>query len=198
MLVGAGRPLGLTEYKDRAAAIVYMWQLGVAEGDAVAEVITGRHNPSGHTTVSFPRTTGQVPVYYNHYSTGRPALGKVQFEAKYIDCPIGALYPFGYGKSYTEFEYSDLELSSDKMATDGMIKASVTVKNTGSFDGADVVQLYTRDLFGSRVRPVAELKGYKKLFLKKGESERITFELYAKDLAFTNDEVKKGHRAGRL
>lgn len=191
MLVGAGRPLVLTEYKDRAAAIVYMWQLGVAEGDAVAEVITGRHNPSGHTTVSFPRTTGQVPVYYNHYSTGRPALGKVHYEAKYIDCPIGALYPFGYGKSYTEFEYSDLELSSDKMATDGMIKVSVTVKNTGSFDGADVVQLYTRDLFGSRVRPVAELKGYKKLFLKKGESERITFELYAKDLAFTNDEMKK-------
>lgn len=191
MLVSAGRPLVLTEYKDKAAAIVYTWHLGTCHGDAVAAVITGAHNPSGHLSTSFPRVSSQVPVYYNHYSTGRPALGKVRFEAKYDDCEIGALYPFGYGKSYTEFEYSELELSSDKMKADGEITVTVKVKNTGSFDGADVVQLYTRDLFGSRVRPIAELKGYKKVFLKKGEEQKLSFTLRGEDLAFTNWEMER-------
>lgn len=191
MLVSAGRPLVLTEYKDKAAAIVCTWHLGTTHGDAVAKVLMGEHNPSGHLSTSFPRRTGQVPVYYNHYSTGRPALGKVPHEAKYFDCEIGALYPFGYGKSYTEFEYSSLKLSSDKMKADGEIDVTVNVKNTGEYGGADVIQLYVRDLIGSRVRPVAELKGYKKLYLEKGEEKTVTFKLSACDLAFTNNEMQR-------
>lgn len=198
MLVSAGRPLVLTEYKDRAAAIVYTWHLGTRHGDAVAQVLTGRYNPSGHLSTSFPRTTGQVPVHYNHYSTGRPALGKVPHEAKYSDCEIGALYPFGYGKSYTTFEYSELSLSSDEMATDGEITVAVKVKNSGEFDGSDVVQLYVRDLFGSRVRPVAELKGYKKIFLKKGEEQVISFTLRGEALSFTNCEMKRVTEPGEF
>lgn len=198
MLVSAGRPLVLTEYKDKAAAIVCTWHLGTTHGDAVAKVLMGEHNPSGRLTTSFPRTTGQVPVYYNHYSTGRPALGKVPHEAKYSDCEIGALYPFGYGKSYTEFEYSELKLSDDKMKADGEIDVTVTVKNIGEYDGADVVQLYTRDIIGSRVRPVAELKGYKKLYLKKGESTTVTFCLKAESLAFTNNEMKRVTEPGEF
>ncbi len=198
LLIGAGRPLVLTEYKDKAAAMVYIWHGGVAAGEAVANVLTGRHNPSGHLTVSFPRKTGQVPVYYNHYSTGRPALGKGPYEAKYYDCEIGALYPFGYGLSYTNFEYSDLHLSDSKMGKDGMITVRATVKNTGEYDGYDVVQLYVRDLVGSRVRPVAELKGYKKLFLKKGESTEVEFSLYARNLAFTNENMEKVTEPGEF
>lgn len=179
-------------------AMVYIWHGGVAAGEAVANVLTGRHNPSGHLTVSFPRKTGQVPVYYNHYSTGRPALGKVPYEAKYYDCEIGALYPFGYGLSYTNFEYSDLHLSDSKMGKDGMITVRATVKNTGEYDGYDVVQLYVRDLVGSRVRPVAELKGYMKLFLKKGESTEVEFSLYARNLAFTNENMEKVTEPGEF
>ena len=191
LLVGAGRPLILTEYKDRAAAIVYMWHLGTETGHAVADVLTGAHNPSGHLTVSFPRCVGQVPVHYNHYSAGKPALNKQRYEAKYLDTEIGALYPFGYGKSYTDFSYSNMVLSSNTMSKRGSIKVSVDVENTGNVAGSDVVQLYIRDLFASRVRPVRELKGYKKLYLKPGEKKKVTFTLKAKDLAFTNEKLKK-------
>lgn len=191
LLVGAGRPLILSEYKDRAAAIVYMWHLGTETGHAVADVLTGAHNPSGHLPVSFPRSTGQIPVYYNYLATGKPAYNKRRFEAKYQDVEIGALYPFGYGKSYTEFAYSNLRLSSDKMDKKGQIEVSIDVENVGACGGADVVQLYIRDLIGSRVRPVKELKGYKKLYLEKGEKQTVTIKLKAKDLAFTNDEMKK-------
>ena len=191
LLVGAGRPLILSDYKDKADAIVYMWHLGTETGHAVADVLTGKFNPSGHLPVSFPRCVGQVPVYYNYLATGKPALNKRRFEAKYQDVEIGALYPFGYGKSYTEFSYSNLTLSSDKMGKDGKIEVSVDVENVGACGGSDVVQLYIRDLIGSRVRPVKELKGYKKLYLEKGEKKTVTITLKAKELAFTNDLMEK-------
>ena len=190
LLVGAGRPLILSEYRERTAAIVYMWHLGTETGHAVADVLTGNHNPSGHLTVSFPRNAGQIPVYYNYLATGRPAKKVRRFESKYQDVEVGALYPFGYGKSYTKFIYSNLVLSSDKMSKDGQIEVSVDVENVGNFSGSDVVQLYIRDLIGSRVRPVKELKGYRKLYLEKGEKQTLTFTLKAKDLAFTNDKME--------
>lgn len=191
LLVGAGRPLILSDYVGRAAAIVCMWHLGTETGHAVADVLTGKHNPSGHLSVSFPRSTGQIPVYYNHYATGKPVLNQRRFEAKYQDIAPGALYPFGYGKSYTEFTYSDLSISSDTMKKDGTIEATVKVKNTGKFDGSDVVQLYVRDLVGSRVRPVKELKGYRKLFLKAGEEAQVSFSLSGEALSFTDMSLQR-------
>ncbi|MDP4133982.1 MAG: glycoside hydrolase family 3 C-terminal domain-containing protein, partial [Bacillota bacterium] len=196
LLISAGRPLVLTGYKDRASAIVYMWQLGTETGSAVAEVLTGSFNPSGHLTTSFPERLGQIPVYYNHYNTGRPPIGRNRFEAKYIDAPVECLYPFGYGLSYTSFEYSDALLSQDVMAKDGELTVSVKVKNTGKCGGSDVMQLYVRDLFGSRVRPVKELKGYKKLYLEPHEEKTVTFTLKAKSLAFTREDMVNDAQPG--
>ena len=189
-LVSAGRPLVLTKFKDKVAALLNIWQPGTEAGNAVADLLTGKVNPSGHLTTSFPYTVGQVPIYYNHPSTGRPANGRWRFESKYMDCPIKPLYPFGYGLSYTTFEYSNITLSSDSMPADGELRISLTVTNTGDHDGAAVVQLYVRDLVASRVRPVKELKGFKKVFLPKGGSSRVELSLPASRLAFVNSDLK--------
>ena len=196
LLISAGRPLVLTGLKEKVAALVYIWQLGIETGNAVADVLTGKYNPSGRLTTSFPYSVGQLPVYYNHFNTGKPALDKVWYEAKYLDVPIAPLYPFGYGKSYSEFAVSDVELSAEKMTADGFIDVSFGVENQGDFDGETVLQLYVQDVLVSRVRPVCELKGFKKVFLKKGEKKKTFIRLYAKDLAFKdwgmNTVVEKG------
>ena len=184
LLVSAGRPLILTPYRDRVAALMLIWQMGSAAGDAVADLISGAVSPSGHLTTSQPVCTGQVPIYYNHNNTGRPALGRWPFEAKYRDCQIPPLYPFGYGLSYTTFAYEDIRLSATEMPQDGEITVSLTVRNTGARDGAAVIQLYIRDLVGSTVRPVKELKGFEKVFLEVGESREVTLHLPAAALAF--------------
>lgn len=189
LLVSSGRPLILTEFKDRVSALLMIWQLGSSAGDSVADVLTGKVSPSGHLTASFPVCEGQIPVYYNYNNTGRPALDKWRFEAKYMDCQIAPLYPFGYGKSYTEFAYEDIKLSSDTMTKDGYIDVSLNVSNVGKYDGAAVVQLYIRDLIGCRVRPVKELKGFEKVFLKAGESQKVELRLYASDLAFRDFDM---------
>lgn len=189
-LVSAGRPLVLSKIKDKVAALLNIWQPGTEAGNAVADLLTGKVNPSGHLTTTFPYTVGQVPIYYNHPSTGRPASGRWRFESKYMDCPIEPLYPFGYGLSYTSFEFSDISLSSDSIAADGELKVSLTVTNTGDYDGAAVVQLYVRDLVASRVRPVKELKGFKKVFLEKGVSTRVVISLPATNLAFVNSDLE--------
>ncbi|MBR7133724.1 MAG: glycoside hydrolase family 3 C-terminal domain-containing protein [Clostridia bacterium] len=196
VLVSAGRPLVLTNYNKKASALVYMWQLGAETGNAVADVLTGKYNPSGRLTTSFPYSVGQLPVYYNYFSTGKPALDKVWYEAKYLDVPIAPLYPFGYGKSYSEFEVSDASVSSNTMKKDGYIDVSCTVSNTGDYDGETVVELYVRDLFASRVRPVRELKGFKKVFVEKKSSQRLTLRLNAESLSFKdwnmNDVIEEG------
>lgn len=184
LLVSAGRPLILTPYKDRVAALMLIWQMGSEAGDAVADLLTGVVSPSGHLTTSQPVCTGQVPIYYNHANTGRPALGRWPFEAKYRDCQIAPLYPFGYGLSYTSFAYENIRLSATEMPQDGEITVTLTVRNVGSYDGAAVVQLYIRDLVGSTVRPVKELKGFEKVFLSVGESREVTLHLPASALAF--------------
>lgn len=189
-IVSAGRPLVLTKLKDKVAALLNIWQPGTEAGNAVADLLTGKAVPSGHLTTSFPFTVGQVPIYYNHPSTGRPANGRWRFESKYMDCPIEPLYPFGYGRSYTEFEYSDITLSAGSIPADGELEISLTVTNTGGYDGEAVVQLYVRDLVASRVRPVKELKGFKKIFLKRGASSRAVLSVKASDLAFVNSKLE--------
>ncbi len=197
LLVASGRPLVLTPYKDKVAAMMLIWQMGSAVGDAVANILTGTVSPSGHLTTSMPVCTGQIPIYYNHTNTGRPALGRWPFESKYRDCQIAPLYPFGYGMSYTTFSFENITVSDNKMTKDGKLTVTLTVRNTGNFDGASVVQLYVRDLVGSCVRPVKELKGFEKVFLKSGECKSVTLTVSASDMAFHNFNMEKVIEAGK-
>lgn len=182
-----GRPLALEWFERNVHAIVETWFLGSQAGHAIADVLVGDYNPSGKVTMSFPVHTGQIPVYYNHFHTGRPLTDKNRQEkyiSKYLDGPNEALYPFGYGLSYTHFEYSDFMLDRDLMMMDGEIVASVTVTNAGARDGVETVQLYVQDCHGSIVRPVKQLIGFRKLALSQGESKRVEFKLMAEDLTF--------------
>lgn len=198
-LLSTGRPLAVPYLAEDSNALLEIWQCGTEAGHAVADVLTGAHNPSGKLTTTFPRTPGQVPIFYNHLSTGRPALNEKEYGcSRYNDVTIAPLYCFGYGLSYTEFEYSDLRLSADTMAQDGKITVTVKVTNKGEYDGHDVVQLYIRDLIASRCRPVKELKGYNKVFLKAGESRDVTIDLYAEDLAFSDDKLQKIVEPGKF
>ena len=190
LLISAGRPIIVEEFKDRVAALAYIWQLGSETGNAVADVLIGAYNPSGHLTMSIPRHEGQLPVYYNHFRTGRPYQNKVWYESKYMDLDPTPAYPFGYGIGYTQFAFENLVLSADEMTTDGSIRVSFDVRNTGSVDGYAVPQLYIRDLVGCCVRPVKELKGFCKLFVKAGETVRAELSLQAKDLAFCDPNGK--------
>ncbi len=178
-----GRPLDLTWLNEQAPAILETWFLGTKAGDAIADVIFGDYNPSGKLTVSFPRNVGQVPLYYNYKSTGRP-FSESKWTSKYLDVPNSPLFPFGYGLSYTIFEYSDLTLSKNAITKSETLTVSVEVKNTGKYAGEEVVQLYIRDLVGSVTRPVLELKGFEKISLEPGQSKTVRFEVAEKDLKF--------------
>ncbi|GGG62325.1 beta-glucosidase BglX [Paenibacillus radicis (ex Gao et al. 2016)] len=184
-----GRPLVLQwfETHPNVHAIVESWFLGSQAGHAIADVLTGGYNPSGRLTMSFPVHGGQVPVYYNHFSTGRPVTAankQEKYISKYIDGPNDPLYPFGYGLSYTQFAYSDLRLSSDKLSASGELLASITVTNQGKAAGEETVQWYVNDCYGSVVRPVKELKGFQKLALEPGESKEAVLRITSSDLAF--------------
>jgi beta-glucosidase len=185
-----GRPLAIQYLADHANAVVESWFLGIKSGRAIADVLFGNYNPSGKLPVTFPRTTGQVPMYYNHKNTGRPGNEQNSYTSKYLDLPLTPLYPFGYGLSYTKFEYSKPQLSKTQINFDEELKITVNVKNSGNYDGEEVVQLYIRDMVGSVTRPVKELKGFKKIFLKKGESVDVEFTLSAEDLKFYNDKME--------
>nr|WP_275983978.1 glycoside hydrolase family 3 N-terminal domain-containing protein [Paenibacillus hamazuiensis] len=184
-----GRPLILGWFERNVDAILETWFLGSQAGHAIADVLFGNYNPSGRLTMSFPAHIGQVPVYYNHFSTGRPVTESnkhLKFFSKYIDGPNEPLYPFGYGLSYTKFEYTDIRLSHSRMNAAETITASVVVSNTGTVQGEETVQLYIQDICGSVVRPVKELKGFKKVTLAGGEARKITFNITAAELAFWN------------
>lgn len=189
-----GRPLTLTWENDNMDAILEAWYPGTIGGDAIAQTLYGINNPGGKLPMTFPRTLGQIPIYYNHKNTGRPYLGKTdpeqKYKSRYIDVDNSPLYPFGYGLSYTKFDYSNLRLSSKTMNAVGKVKVSVDVANTGNFDGEEVVQLYVKDEVGSVTRPVKELKGFNKLALKKGEKKTVEFEITADDLRFYNIDMK--------
>ncbi len=180
-----GRPLAIEKLTEKAPSILEAWNLGSEAGDAIADVIFGDYNPSGKLPMSFPRSVGQCPIYYNRFSTGRQVnTDNNVFWSHYTDSPKVPLYPFGYGLSYTSFSYSDLQLDKKEMDASGSIKASVVVKNTGSVTGKETVQLYIRDLAGSIARPIKELKGFKQIELKAGESKKVEFSIRKKDLNY--------------
>ena len=179
-----GRPLDLREISVKAKAILEVWFPGTEGGSAVVDVLTGKKNPSGHLPMSFPYCVGQAPVSYNEYSTGRPNLPgmKERFRSKYLDIPNAPLYPFGYGLSYTTFDISAVTLDQNEMDKNGRIAAHVTVKNTGDTAGCDVVQLYIRDDYSDVVRPVRELKGFRRVELAPGKEQEVTFYITEEDL----------------
>jgi beta-glucosidase len=189
-----GRPLVLKDENATVPAILNVWFAGSEAGYAIADVLFGDVNPSGKLTTTFPRSVGQVPIYYAQKSTGRPLVnteGKFEkFRSNYIDERNEPLFPFGYGLSYTNFAYSNLKISSDKMNSGGKVTVSVDVANTGNYDGKETVQMYIRDVVGSVTRPVRELKGFQKIALKKGEKQTVTFEISEEDLKFYNSDLK--------
>jgi beta-glucosidase len=185
-----GRPLSINWLNENANAILETWFAGTMAGDAIAKVLFGDYNPSGKLPVTFPRTVGQVPIYYNHKNTGRPGDLSNHYTSKYLDLPLTPLYPFGFGLSYTTFEYNDFKLSTNKITNEDSIIVSVKVKNTGKYDGEEVVQLYVQDLVGSVTRPVKELKGFEKIMLKRGEEKTVDFTIHEKDLRFTAADMK--------
>ena len=187
----AGRPLILNWENDNANSILLTWFAGHEAGNAIADVLFGNYNPSGKLTMSFPRSVGQIPIYYNHKNTGRPAAKEFhKFQSNYLDVPNDPLYPFGYGLSYTNFTYSDILLSNSEMTTAQTIRATVTVTNAGNYDGEEVVQMYIFDPVASVTQPVKKLKGFQKIFLKKGESKQITFTIGIDELKFFNSDLK--------
>lgn len=193
LVIFTGRPLVLETESQQADAILNVWFAGSEAGNAMTDVLLGKVNPSGKITASFPRNEGQIPVYYNHKNTGRPHSGKPGFEkfrSNYLDVPNTPLYPFGYGLSYTTFQYDDLKLDKASITENQKIKVSVDVKNTGNYDGEEVVQLYIRDLVGSVARPVKELKGFEKVLIRKGETKTVNFEIGVEDLKFYNSDLK--------
>jgi len=184
-----GRPLAIPQLDAKASAILEAWFGGTMAGHAVADVLYGDYNPSGKLTATFPRSVGQIPIFYNMKNTGRPYEANNKYTSKYLDIPNTPLYPFGYGLSYTTFEYSDLNLDKQTLSFSDSLNVSVNVKNTGTREGEEIVQLYTHDLVGSVTRPVRELKGFQKIALKAGESKTVIFTLRARDLVFTNSPL---------
>ncbi|MFH1197871.1 MAG: beta-glucosidase BglX [bacterium] len=179
------RPLEINWFQENVEGIIEAWFLGSQSGNAIADVLFGDVNPSGKLTVTFPRSVGQIPYYYNHKNTGRPYFGGTRgFFSMYLDIENSPLYPFGFGLSYSTFEYSNLTLNNKKITMDGSVQISVDVKNASNIAGQEVVQLYVRDLVGSVTRPVKELKGFKKIILQPGETKKVEFELDKSDLAF--------------
>ena len=198
VLINTGRPLVFNYTADHAPAILYTWWLGSEAGNAIADVLFGDVNPSAKLPMSFPVSVGQIPIYYSHFNTGRPATNDDNriYNSSYNDLSIFPKYEFGYGKSYTSFEYSKLLLSKKKIKQTEIIEVSVTISNTGKYDGDDVVQLYLRDRVGSIVRPVEELKDFKKVFLKVGESKTIQFKIDKQKLSFYNQQLNWGAEPG--
>lgn len=192
VLINAGRPLIFNWTADQVPAILYTWWLGSEAGNAIADVLFGDYNPSGKLPMSFPREEGQIPIYYNHFNTGRPAPNETatNYVSAYIDLKNSPKFPFGYGLSYTTFNYSDLQLSKKVMKKNETITVSFTLTNTGKFDGEEVVQLYLKDQVGSVVRPVKELRDFQKVFLKAGASQKITFTIDKEKLAFYNAKLE--------
>lgn len=192
MLLFTGRPLAMQWEETQVDAILNVWFGGTEAAAAIVDVLTGAVNPSGKLTMTFPRVTGQCPIHYNHKMTGRPMKPEqwyVRYLTNYIDVPNEPLYPFGYGLSYTTYEYGDVVLNRDELTADGTIEASVTVRNAGQVDGEEIVQLYLRDVMRSVTPPVKELKGFQRVALKAGESKTVKFTINAEMLKFYNSNL---------
>jgi len=191
MVLFNSRPLVFEWANQNIPAILVAWQPGFETGNALADVLTGKVNPSGKLPVTFPRSLGQVPIYYNHLNTGRPQQQQGQmWLSGYLDSPTSPAYPFGYGLSYTKYSYSNLKLNKSQYKMGETVEVSITVTNTGGLAGEEIVQCYTRDLAADIARPVMELKGFEKIKLNAGESRVVTFRLSEKDLSYWNNELK--------
>ncbi|CAK9884519.1 MAG: Beta-glucosidase BoGH3B [Candidatus Erwinia impunctatus] len=195
-----GRPLTLMNENDQADAILETWFSGTEGGNAIADVLFGDYNPSGKLPMTFPRSVGQIPLYYNHLNTGRPYNGSRpnKYTSHYYDAQNGPLYPFGYGLSYTTFDVSAVKLSAQTLSGNGVLQASVTVTNKGKRDGSTVVQMYLNDPVASLSRPVKELKGFKKVMLKAGESQTVSFPIDASALRFWNAKMQQVVEPGKF
>ncbi|WP_035670933.1 beta-glucosidase BglX [Flavobacterium sp. 83] len=192
LVLNNGRPLAIPWADENIPAIVEAWQLGTQSGNAIAQVLYGDYNPSGKLPMTFPRNVGQVPIYYNYKNTGRPVMNEPEsvFWSHYIDEKNTPLYPFGYGLSYSKFEYSDLKLSNSSFSKNGKIEVSIKVKNAGKVSGKEVVQLYIRDLIGSITRPIKELKGFEMIELQPNEIKEVTFTIDEKTIEFFTAKLK--------
>jgi beta-glucosidase len=193
-----GRPLSLQWEHDHLDAILETWYAGMQGGAAIVDVLFGDVNPSGKITMTFPRSVGQIPLYYSHKNSGRPFDANNKFTVKYFDMRSDPLYPFGYGLSYTQFTYSDVKLSDSTLTENGRITASVTLTNSGDRSGEEVVQLYIRDMVGSITRPVKELKGFQKVSLNSGESRQISFPITSETLKFYNADLQWAAEPGEF
>lgn len=194
-----GRPMVINDEIEKADALLNVWFPGSEAGYAISDVLFGKVNPSAKLPVTFPRNVGQIPVYYNHKNTGRPLTDEnvwEKFRTAYLDSPNLPLFPFGFGLSYTTFTYSDINVSAKNLQGNGKLTASVTLTNTGKYDGAEVVQLYIRDVVGTNTRPLKELKGFQKVMLKAGESKTVSFEITPEDLKYYNNELKFDWESG--
>jgi len=201
LVLFTGRPLALKWEEENVPAILNVWFGGSEAGDAIADVLFGDVNPSGKLTTTFPQNVGQVPMYYAQKNTGRPLAEKKWFEkfrSNYLDVSNDPVYPFGFGLSYTSFSYGEINLSKLEMSAKDSVTVSVDVTNTGSLDGAEVVQFYIRDLVGSVTRPVKELKGFQKIVLKAGETKAVTFKITNKDLSFYKSDLSFGSEPGKF
>jgi beta-glucosidase len=212
LILMAGRPLTIGAEASMANAVMYAFHGGTMAGPALANLLFGKVVPSGKLPISFPKMVGQIPVYYAHPNTGRPAknityineipVGAKQeslgFTSYFLDAGDGPLYPFGFGLSYTSFAYSDPTLSASDISMDDTLRVSCRVSNTGNFDAKEVVQLYIHDQYASVVRPVKELKGFQKIFLKKGETKTVTFTLSTDNLAFTHNDMRRYAEPGEF
>lgn len=214
LVIMAGRPLTIEKEINQAGAVLYSFHPGTMGGEALADLLFGKANPSGKLPVTFVREVGQIPMYYNHFSTGRPSpddltadvfaipleaiQGSVGSTSFYLDSGIQPLFPFGYGLSYTTFTYSNLQLSQQAIPLGSTLLITADITNDGSYDGTEVVQLYVQDITGSITRPVKELKGFKRVALKAGESKRVQFELSTDDLAFYGLDMKRKTEPGKF
>jgi beta-glucosidase len=213
LVIMAGRPLTIEKECSLADAVLYVWHPGTMGGPAIADILFGEAVPSGKLPVTFPKMVGQIPIYYSHKNTGRPVteppeliddipVGAKQFSlgntCYYLDAGAQPLFPFGFGLSYTTFNYSDLKLSSEKIRKGEELTISCNLSNTGGYEGTEIIQLYTRDLVGSLTRPIKELKGFQRITLKPGENKTITFTLSTDDLSFWNAEMKKVAEPGEF
>ncbi len=192
VLINAGRPLVFNYTADHAPAILYTWWLGSEAGNAIADVLFGDYNPSAKLPISFPYSVGQIPIYYSHFNTGRPATSDTNrnYNSSYNDLSIFPRYEFGYGLSYTSFQYSNLQLSKKKIGAGEELGVSLVVTNNGKYEGEEIIQLYIRDKVGSVVRPVKELKDFKKIKLAAGESKTVSFKINKEKLSFYNRQLQ--------
>jgi beta-glucosidase len=192
-----GRPLSIAWSAEHVPAILEVWFPGIQGGNAIAEVLFGDYNPGGKLPVTFPRTVGQVPIYYNHKNTGRPP-SEDKWTSRYLDVPFTPLFPFGHGLSYTEFEYSALKVEPEEVALGGHVRISLDLRNVGRFRGDEVVQLYIRDVVASVTRPVKELKGFRRVTLEPNEMKRLEFVIGTDDLAFYDRHMRKTVEPGEF